>query len=131
MLFHEMMRESIFHMFDDPYIYAFLWAVIVDVLTGFCKSLVAKKSQKKTSSTKGITGLIKHMVIMLLVCTGYPLMSAMGYQTEGKTVVIFYFVFYIVSIIENIGQMGLPVPDVIKRHLAKLQDDYDNKGDLK
>lgn len=118
-------------MFDDPYIYAFLWAVIVDVLTGFCKSLVAKKSQKKTSSTKGITGLIKHMVIMLLVCTGYPLMSAMGYQTEGKTVVIFYFVFYIVSIIENIGQMGLPVPDVIKRHLAKLQDDYDNKGDLK
>lgn len=125
------MRESIFHMFDDPYIYAFLWAVIVDVLTGFCKSLVAEKSQKKTSSTKGITGLIKHMVIMLLVCTGYPLMSAMGYQTEGKTVVIFYFVFYIVSIIENIGQMGLPVPDVIKRHLAKLQDDYDNKEDLK
>lgn len=125
------MRESIFHMFDDPYIYAFLWAVIVDVLTGFCKSLVAKKSQKKTSSTKGITGLIKHMVIMLLVCTGYPLMSAMGYQTEGKAVVIFYFVFYIVSIIENIGQMGLPVPDVIKRHLAKLQDDYDNKEDLK
>lgn len=131
MLFHETMRESIFHMFDDPYIYAFLWAVIVDVLTGFCKSLVAKKSSKKTSSTKGITGMIKHMVIMLLVCTGYPLMAAMGHQTEGKTVVIFYFVLYVVSIIENIGQMGLPVPDVIKRHLAKLQDDYDNKEDLK
>lgn len=125
------MRESIFNMFDDPYIYAFLWAVIVDVFTGFSKSLVTKKSYKKTSSTKGIVGLVKHMVIMLLVCTGYPLMAAMGYQLEAKTIVIFYFVFYIVSIIENLGQMGLPVPDVIKRHLAKLQDDYDNKEDLK
>lgn len=125
------MRESIFHMFDEPYIYAFLWAVIVDVFTGFCKSLVAKNSHKKTSSTKGITGMIKHMVIMLLVCTGYPLMAAMGYQIEAKTIVIFYVVFYVVSIIENLGQMGLPVPDVIKKHLAKLQRDYDDEEDLK
>lgn len=75
--------------------------------------------------------MIKHMVIMFLVCTGYPLMAAMGYQTEAKTIVIFYFVFYVVSIIENVGQMGLPVPDIIKKHLAKLQDDYDNEEDLK
>ena len=41
---------------DNPVFFAFFLVVLIDVMTGFVKSLV----NKKTTSSKGIGGLIKH-----------------------------------------------------------------------
>ena len=46
----------------------------------------------------------------------------------ADTLLIFYILFYAISITENLGQMGIPIPSWLKKYIYKLSDEY-NKGD--
>jgi len=46
----------------------------------------------------------------------------------ADTLLIFYILFYGISIIENLGQMGIPIPSWLKKYIYKLSDEY-NKGE--
>lgn len=105
---------------DNPLIWLFVWAVIIDIVTGFAKSLVTKR----TTSTKGVTGLIKHGVLTLVILTLYPMLEVNEMRSAGDTFVSFYILYYAVSILENWGQMGLPLPNWVKPYIYKLSDDY-------
>nr|DAH66167.1 MAG TPA: holin [Caudoviricetes sp.] len=105
---------------DNPLIWLFVWAVIIDIVTGFAKSLVTKR----TTSTKGIAGLIKHGVLTLVILTLYPMLEVNEMRSAGDTFVSFYILYYAVSILENWGQMGLPLPNWVKPYIYKLSDDY-------
>lgn len=111
---------------DNPLIWLFVWAVIIDIVTGFAKSLVTKR----TTSTKGIAGLIKHGVLTLVILTLYPMLEVNEMRSAGDTFVSFYILYYAVSILENWGQMGLPLPNWVKPYIYKLSDDY-KKGNNK
>ena len=50
----------------------------------------------------------------------------MGFHDQMVCLIAFYVVIYCVSIVENLGEMGVPIPSFLKNHLAKLQDDYDH-----
>lgn len=56
--------------------------------------------------------------------TLYPMLDANGFRSVGDTFVTFYIVTYAVSIIENLGQMGLPLPDWLTKYIYKLSDEY-------
>lgn len=105
---------------DNRLIWLFVWVVVADIVTGFAKSLVTKR----TTSTKGTTGLIKHGVLILVILTLYPMLDANGMGHAGDAFVSFYVLYYAVSILENWGQMGLPLPDRVKQYIYKLSDDY-------
>ena len=105
---------------DNPLIWLFVWAVIIDIVTGFAKSLVTKR----TTSAKGVTGLIKHGVLTLVILTLYPMLEVNEMRNAGDTFVSFYILYYAVSILENWGQMGLPLPNWVKPYIYKLSDDY-------
>jgi toxin secretion/phage lysis holin len=111
---------------DNKLILIYTWAVFFDLVTGFIKSL----SRKSTNSTKGLSGLLKHALLLIAILTLYPMFDLIGMGGMGDTFLIFYILFYLVSIVENWGQMGLPVPEWVKRYLYKLSDDYnkDDKG---
>ena len=47
-----------------------------------------------------------------------------GLGQAGDSLVFFFFLFYLVSIVENWGQMGLPLPSWVKDHIYKLSKDY-------
>ncbi|XEO93341.1 phage holin family protein [Latilactobacillus sakei] len=129
MNYHSALIMQFKSLVDDPWVWAFIWSVIADVGTGFSKSLVATKTDKKTISTKGLSGLIKHIVVLFLVMGVYPFLKTVGFTAPANTIIVFYILIYVVSILENLGQMGIPIPEKIKKHLSKLQDDYegDNK----
>lgn len=113
---------------DNRLIWLFVWVVIIDIITGFARSLVAHH----TTSSKGTSGLIKHGVLLLVMLTLYPMLDANGMKSAADTFVTFYVLFYAVSIIENWGQMGLPLPDWLKKYIYKLSDEYQvthGKGD--
>ena len=79
---------------DNPLIWLFVWAVIIDIVTGFAKSLVTKR----TTSTKGITGLIKHGVLTLVILTLYPMLDANGMS--------FYKLLHIILCSIYCGKLG-------------------------
>lgn len=128
-MFDELLLSASLSMVHNGLIIFLMWAVVADILTGLAKSIIAKRTHKKLSSTKGINGLIKHVIVILLIISVYPLMTAANLSEQANMIVIFYAVTYVVSIIENIGQMGIPVPAGLKKHFEKLQDDYNNKED--
>lgn len=124
--YHQMFFLRFQSMADNPLIWLFIWAVIIDIVTGLAKSLVTKR----TTSTKGVTGLIKHGVLILVILTLYPMLDVNGMSKLGNTFISFYILYYALSIVENWGQMGLPLPNWVKPYIYKLSDDY-TKGNNK
>ena len=118
--YHQMYFTHFQGMEDNRLIWWFVWAVIFDVVTGLAKSLVTKR----TTSTKGTNGLIKHGVLILVILTLYPMLDVNGMRSAGDAFVGFNILYYAVSILENWGQMGLPLPSWVKLYIYKLSDDY-------
>ena len=120
MSLHERYFEHFEKLIDNPVFFAFFLIILIDILTGFLKSLV----NKKTESGKGISGLIKHSTLLLVVCMLYPFCDIYGAGGMADTLLIFYILFYGISIIENLGQMGIPIPEWLKKYIYKLSDEY-------
>lgn len=120
MALHELYFEHFEKLIDNPVFFAFFLIVLIDILTGFLKSLV----NKKTTSSKGIGGLIKHSTLLLVVCMLYPFCDIYGASGMADTLLIFYILFYAISIVENLGEMGIPVPEWLKKYIYKLSDEY-------
>jgi len=100
--------------------------IIADVITGIAKSIITHC----VDSSIGKKGLAIHFTIILLVALLYPWSIAINYQWLGDSVLSLWIFMYATSIVENIGQMGLPLPNFIKDRLNKLSD-YAENGEPK
>lgn len=112
------------NLISNGFIQIFVWIVLGDIATGFCKGIYRKEG----NSTKGLPGLIKHLLVVCLVVVAYPYLKIMGFSSIADGFVIFYIAVYGISIIENLGQIGVPLPSWLKNHLSKLKDEYDKGG---
>jgi toxin secretion/phage lysis holin len=124
--FHVNLIRAYMSIVDDRLMVAFVWSVILDIGTGMAKGVINQQTGK-LNSTKGLLGLIKHAVVIFLILTIYPFMNAVGFKSPADALLIFYIATYAISVVENLGQMGVPFPEFIKKYFVKLQDDY-NKG---
>lgn len=121
MPYHILMMQQVKHMVDDPLIVAFIGCVIADVITGYVRAAFVRK----TNSTKGLFGLVKHTIVLVTIISIYPYLISLGYAWLAQTIVWGYIINYLTSITENWGEMGLWLPPQIKQILVKLQSDYD------
>lgn len=102
----------------NGYVQLFLWLVAGDIVTGICKGFFVKVA----NSTKGLLGVVKHMLVVCLVIIAYPYLKIMNLETFATAFVWFYIAVYGISITENLGQLGVPIPNWVKERLSKLQD---------
>ena len=105
----------------------------IDYLTGILCALVWKKSPKSESgafeSKASLKGLIRKCAVLILVYIG-ALLDELTEQTIVRTAVIIFFIANDgFSIIENLGIMGVPMPDVVKNacELLQMKKGDDNK----
>ncbi|EGO7766363.1 phage holin family protein [Enterococcus faecalis] len=112
------------NLISNGFIQVFVWIVLGDIATGLCKGVYRKEG----NSTKGLPGLIKHLLVVCLVVVAYPYLKILGFSSIADWFVIFYIAVYGISIIENLGQIGVPLPSWLKNHLSKLKDEYDKGG---
>lgn len=99
----------------------FVWLVVFDILTGLAKGFFIKEG----NSTKGLFGLVKHLLVIMLVTTAIPYLNLAGLNTISEWFLGFFAVVYVISLIENWGQLGLPLPSWVKQFFAKLRDQLD------
>ncbi|MEE0944889.1 MAG: phage holin family protein [Clostridia bacterium] len=101
----------------------------IDYLTGFAVAAVFKKSPKSENgaleSRAGFKGLCRKCTVLLMVLIAHRLdvVLGMGFIKDG--VVTAYVLNDCVSIIENVGIMGLPMPPVITRAIDMLKGGTD------
>jgi toxin secretion/phage lysis holin len=103
---------------------ALLLFVIIDYISG----LAAGYYEKKLSSKIGFWGIAKKVFIFFIIAVAHQVDIVLG---DGHffrdATVLFYITNELISIIENSGRIGLPVPTVIKKAVEVLKD----KGDAK
>ena len=94
-------------------------AIILDYLTGLIKSYI----NKSLSSSIGFKGILKKIGILILVALAVLVDRITGETGSIRTLVIYYFVANEgLSIIENLGEAGLPIPSNLKNALDSLKD---------
>lgn len=115
------LRELFANLTQTLEIHIFTIFVIFDVVTGLAKGF----SNKKANSTKGLHGIIKHFLVVLLVYTVYPYLVILGAKPVAVSFVISFIAAYGISILENWGQLGLPMPGYVRSFFEKLKRDTD------
>ena len=103
----------------DALLVALLAVIVLDYLTGVAVAAV----QRTLSSAVGWRGLLKKAVILLIVCLG-TLLDRLLEDSNGAVraaVCLFYIANEGLSVLENAGALGLPLPETLKRALARLQ----------
>ena len=118
----------------DALIVALVAMVIIDYITGVIKAAV----QGKLSSAVGFRGLLKKVAIFLLVAVGVMVDRVIPATNEAvrSAVIFFYIANEGLSILENAGELGLPLPAALKKSLEKMKDketgpDIDSGTDVK
>lgn len=103
----------------------------MDILTGCLVAAVWKRSNKSESgalnSRSGFKGLCRKCMILLMVWLGVLLDNAIGSTYVRNMIVIFFVGNEGLSLLENLGLMGVPYPDFLKKALEVLHD-HGNKG---
>ena len=94
-----------------------LLAIVFDYISGMIKAFHAKT----LSSKIGFHGILKKVGILLIVMLGVLVDRVTGNTGAVRTLVIYYFVANEgLSVIENLGQCGVPIPASIKKALKAL-----------
>ena len=98
----------------------------IDYITGLLIAGVWGKSSKSQTgaleSKAGFKGLIRKGLILLIVLIGVQLDAIIGLESFCRTAVVLFFCGNEgLSIVENLGIMGLPLPDFIKARFEQLK----------
>lgn len=104
----------------DGLLIALLLFAITDYITGVMCAI----ADKKLSSAIGFKGICRKVLIFLLVGIANILdMQVIGTGNVLRTAVIFFYISNEgVSLLENAGHLGLPIPVKIKVVLEQLHD---------
>jgi toxin secretion/phage lysis holin len=104
-----------------------------DYVTGLIVAGVFKRSDKtetgKLSSDAGMRGLVKKCMVLLLVYISVLLDNATGAHYVRSAVLVFFIGNEGLSLLENIGLMGVPYPAFLKNMLQALHDKGDKGND--
>lgn len=107
----------------------------IDYLTGLIVAGVFHQSPKSDGgaleSRAGWKGLSRKGVTLLIVLVGCRLDVVMGSNFIRDAVVIAFIANETISIIENAGLMGLPIPAVIVKAIEVLRKKADSEEPVK
>lgn len=108
----------------DTYLYILLAFIVFDVVTGTLKAFTNHTVYSKISK-KGVTS---HITIILFCLFFSWVLNVFHVGEYSKVLVMFYIVSYALSIFENLGEMGLPLPEWLTKRFETLKDET-NKGE--
>lgn len=98
--------------------------ILLDYITGVCKAI----HNKKLNSEIGLRGIIKKVGYLIIVAVSVILDRIAGNTGAIRTLVIYFFVANEgISILENWGGMGLPLPQKLTDVLEQMKNDNNPK----
>ena len=108
----------------DGLLYALIAFVVIDYITGVMCAII----NKQLSSEVGFKGIFRKVLIFLLVGIANIIdVQVIGTGAVLRTAVIFFYISNEgVSLLENAGHLGLPIPEKIKTVLEQLHGRAEN-----
>ena len=107
----------------------------VDYLLGVTIALVWHKSQKTADGTfesnASLKGLLRKFSVLIVVYIAVKLDNVAGTNGYVRTAVILFFLANEgFSIIENLGIMGVPMPNIVKNAFAAIKNQSEQTDDV-
>ena len=112
-----------------------LYEVITFIIIDYISGCLVAISKKELSSEIGFKGISKKIIIMALVGVANIVdLQILGQGSALRTATIFFYIANEgISILENAGQLGLPLPKklvgILKQINTEEDNDDDNQGD--
>ena len=109
--------------------------MFVDYITGILSAYI----HAELSSRKGIVGILKKISYFSLVCVGmaidyilYSALSQIGIQSDitmffGLIVTVWLIINELISILENLSKMEVPIPKFLTAVIKKLKTTVEDK----
>lgn len=99
--------------------------MILDYVSGLIVAAVFKNSSKTSTgaleSRAGWKGLCRKCMTLIFVAVSYRLDLALNVDYIRNTVVIAFIANETISLVENAGLMGIPLPEIINKAIDILQ----------
>ena len=93
--------------------------MFLDYLTG----LIVGYKMQNLNSKRAFKGLRKKLLILVILC-GASLMHKLVPDLAFRTLVgMFYCATELLSIIENVAKVGVPIPNKLKKALEQLREE--------
>ena len=100
--------------------------MVIDYLTGWIVAAVFKQSKKTASgglsSNIGFKGLCKKFVEWMIVAAMFRLDILLGIKYLRDLCIIGFALNEIISITENVGLMGIPLPPAVQKAIAIVNE---------
>ena len=94
--------------------------MILDYVTGIIKAF----KNKKLSSETGFYGILKKITILVVIMVAVQVDTALQLNDVMRYLAIgFYIANEGLSILENAGEIGIPLPEKLKESLESLRSD--------
>lgn len=103
------------------------WPVLLGVLVAFVAidyitGILAAATEGQLSSNVGFKGIAKKLAIFFLVAVAHLTDVAIGQGNIIRDAAIFFYLANeLISILENCGRLGLPVPGPLQQAVAVLK----------
>ncbi|WP_096201786.1 phage holin family protein [Bacillus sp. FJAT-45350] len=136
--------KAIFTIFGTGFSYSFgglglaVSILIIMMALDFISGLLVAIVEKNIRSSDGLKGVIKKIYVLILIGAVYLLEKAVfGTGHVGDGIAIAYITIEFISIVENGGKLGVPIPHRISAILAQLKgrnfedDEKKKKGNKK
>lgn len=92
--------------------------VVLDYVTGF----LSAAKEGKLNSEVGLWGIAKKVAIFFVVAVAHLVDTALGDAHLFRDAAIFFYLANeLLSVIENAGRLGVPIPPVISRAVEVLR----------
>lgn len=99
--------------------------VVLDYMTG----LVAAWYSKTLNSQVGFRGICKKVLLFIPVAICYALDQVIGQEILRSLAIFFYIANEGLSVIENLGRAGVPVPAALGEALEQLRKKGEGEGE--
>jgi toxin secretion/phage lysis holin len=105
----------------DSLVIILLCFVIADYVTG----LIASAIEGRLSSQVGFRGIVRKLLIFVLVAVSHLLEIAIGWNNHfiRDAIIFFYITNEFISIVENAGRAGVPIPSFLRKAIELFKDE--------
>lgn len=114
-----------------------LFAVMV---IDYCTGMASAYKNKEIESKTGLIGILKKLSYLVLVCVGGVVdylicagLASVGIDYSsycfGLIVAVWLIINELISILENLSELGTPIPPFLVKIVHRLKDSVDSKTD--
>lgn len=102
-----------------------LRVLVMFVALDYVVGVLAAWYEKRLNSDIGARGIIKKFLLFVVVALAYQLDRAVGQEIFRSLAIWFYLANEALSVIENAGRCGVPIPSFLRTALEQIKNKSD------